>query len=91
MVKQESWVQFDALEFVDRSMWPRVPMRRFLEINPLGEVRYLDTSGSTPEYKPLKPAIYNGQSYFMVPVGWHRGVMVIARFFSKDLVKRFFT
>lgn len=87
----ENWEQFDALEFVDKQQWPRVPMRRFFEINPLGEVRYLDKSGKTPEYRTIKPAIRNGEKYFMAPVGWHRGNLIVSRFLLKDLVKRFFS
>jgi hypothetical protein len=86
----ENWVQFDSLEFIDKRLWPRVPLRRFFEINPLGEVRYLKTNGPTPRYKLLKPAVYDGKAYFMAPVGMHQGHVIISRILLSDLVKRFF-
>jgi hypothetical protein len=86
----ENWVQFNVLELIDREKWPRVPMRRFLEINPLGEVRYLDKSGPKPEYKLIQPAVYGCKAYIMLIVGRHHGHMVTERFLQRDLVKRFF-
>lgn len=84
----DNWVQFDALEFLDRKSWPRVISRRFYEINPLGQVRYLDRKKMENVY--CKVATYKGNPYFMAVVGWVLGNLVVVRIPVKDLVKRFF-
>lgn len=82
------WMPFDVLEFLDKRSLPRRWIRRFFEINPLGQVRYLDPNGR--KYITIKPATHNKKPYFMAPVGWSMGNLIVARFPLEDLVKRFF-
>lgn len=82
------WIQFDVLELIEKRKWPRRVIRRYFEINPLGQVRYLEKS--IPKYIEIKPAQINGRTYFMSPVGWSVGNLVVARFPIQDLVKRYF-
>lgn len=87
-MKENDWVQFDALELVKKSDWPRVVTRRFFEINALGQVRYLVTKGK-PRYVDLKPVMVSGKPYFMAPLGFTHGHSVVLRKPLRDIVKKY--
>lgn len=82
------WESFDVFDFIQKK--PKVILRRFFEINPLGELRYI-TDIKNPRYKTVKPVKVNGKSYFMTNIGWSHGNTVIARIPIEYLVKRFFS
>lgn len=83
------WIPFDAFELVELKNWPKAVVKRFFEINPLGEIRYLDLK--TNQYHYVRPVKVNGQEYFMTLLGYRRGAMVVVRFLIKDLLKRYFS
>jgi hypothetical protein len=86
---ENNWTPFDALELIPKKKWPRVVVRRFFEINPLGDIRYLDAKSRPPRFRDFKPVIIAGKKYFMPIVGWSHGNMVIIRQPIDELIKKF--
>jgi hypothetical protein len=86
----DEWKQFDAYDLIPKRSWPRVLKKRFFEINPHGEIRYLSTLTNPTSYKYVKPAILNHEKYFIAIVGGSHGNQVVIRIPIKNLVSRYF-
>ena len=84
----DDWREFDVLDIIERNRWPRVVRKRFFQINPLGQIRYLDWHKM--EYKKLRNPTVNGVPYFMTIIGSTAGNQVVVRIPVQDLVKRYF-
>ena len=83
------WIPFDALELISKKKWPRVVVKRFFEINALGQIRYLDDKSRPPKYRDFFPVVIAGKKYFMPIIGWSHGNMVTIRIPIDDLIKKF--
>jgi hypothetical protein len=71
------WYPFDAIDLVPKRKLPRVVIQRFFEINPLGQIRYLDARQQ--KWRPAHTIEVENQKYLVAVIGFSSSVVVRVR------------
>ena len=85
---EDEWIPFDAIDLIPKRCRPRVMVRRFFEINPLGKIRYLDPS--KPRWVDVPTIQLNGEPYLVTVVGFSSSMAVRVKVRVAELIEKHF-
>jgi hypothetical protein len=84
---ETEWHPFDAIDLVPKRKLPRVVIQRFFEINPLGQIRYLDARAQ--KWRPARILEHENERYLVAIIGHSSSVVVRVRVKVGELVERY--